>query len=1565
VAHKTGNSGHFNPTTFKSSVFTLQSDISLPNLSYGSVPIWGDYNNDNFLDLLYPGSTIEIYKNNGNNTFSLQTDTNLPPDLYPKGLAWGDFNRDGYLDIFCAGYEATNIFINNGNNTFSLLEGTNLPGVHGVIALCDLDNDGCIDVILSGHIEDQIVTKVYRNNGDNSFTEHPGVNLKVVSGTINCLDLNNDGYNDIFMSGTNLPSVYINNGDFSFTEINDIGIVEISSGSSVWGDYDNDGDLDLIITGYNGRLGPLSKVYRNEGDYSFKEQSHISIPGIQNGSAVWGDYNNDGYLDIAIAGDEWYTPVTKIFLNNQEDNFIEQTNIKIEGVAYGFNVWADYDNDGDLDLLITSNSKTMLLRNDLYINNMPPAPPDGLQVATNGNITNFTWNPVKTDETPYQSITYNMRVGTTPGGQQIIADNSSEEGFYKLASFGNCQTDTFYILKNLLPGEYYWRVQAVDHLFTGGTFSDEMQFTVQEVQASNLEARLLPESTSGLMLKWKNGNGQRRVVFCKKGESELPVLTNNTNYIADSQLGYGDQLGETGWYCVYNGRADSTYVYGLAPGISYMFYVVEYNGSKGNELYYSTEGTKNPGLFSTGYFSEQTNISIPNGKLLWGDFNNDNFIDILTSGNENTALYINNGNNGFLEHPSISFPVTGIPFLIDYDNDGDMDIMVFNSQGLKIYKNEGLELFVALDYISIDVSHISSVSWGDYDNDGYIDFYIMGANGGFPDYIPISLVYKNEGNDKFTAQTNISLENIWSGAAAWGDFDNDGDLDLIISGSGINNSRLTKLYRNDGNDIFTQQGADVLPNLNIYLSSIAWGDYNNDGYLDLIISGNFPSTKVFKNNGDGTFSEQTDINITNFDYGSAAWGDYNNDGLLDILITGRSQDFNYITKIFKNNGDNTFSEQTDLFAEGVLNGSAVWADYDNDGDLDFFLYGQTHSYGIAKVFRNNSIMQAGNYNPNTKPSAPINLSSTTNPDFVKLSWNQVMDDETSFKSMSYNLRIAAIDGSSFCSAHSNALSGFRQISSIGNAQLNTFYLIKNLPVGSYHWQVQAIDQGYLGSEWSELATFEVKNTQAFFSATTVCHGQPTQFTDQSQATDGIVSWKWYFGDGGESTDQHPQHPFATSGTHSVKLVVASATDKDSIEVAVVVKPSPLVDFTAPTVCLGQETTLTNLTDTYELDIASWTWDYGDGKGSILQEPPPHGYINPGSYQVGLYVAATNGCAGSMVKTVSVGAIPSASLSANAPLSFCQGQSVTLEVPFNENHSYQWRDNGVNITGATSHSYIATRTGTFSAQVVNPVGQCHASSASTSVTVYDLPPKPTIAEATNTTNFCPGTPVTLQVTNPSQQYTYVWKRSGVEVVGVHQPSYSGPLAAGDYSVVAVDGICRSESSILTLTTKPTPAKPAIYARGPNVWILGCSNETATAYRWYHNDALIPGANTYTYVANQQLGNYFVRVNEGGECWTASDVINIPTGTIVGIDISLNPTEVAIFPNPSGGLFYVRLGEGLMGRVRVRVTNTLGQVVLAQEHSAPAFTLDLSSAPKGVYLCRIEVEGGSVVRRLVVE
>ena len=139
-----------------------------------------------------------------------------------------------------------------------------------------------------------------------------------------------------------------------------------SAGSTEWGDYDNDGDLDLLIMGFNGVDGD-TKIYNNEGDSTFTEEPGLTLPGIWNGEAAWGDYNNDGYLDILMTGYDGSASYTAIYKNNGNKTFSVQTQFTIRQASYSDVDWGDYDNDGDLDFVLigTGNGyQTNIYKND-------------------------------------------------------------------------------------------------------------------------------------------------------------------------------------------------------------------------------------------------------------------------------------------------------------------------------------------------------------------------------------------------------------------------------------------------------------------------------------------------------------------------------------------------------------------------------------------------------------------------------------------------------------------------------------------------------------------------------------------------------------------------------------------------------------------------------------------------------------------------------------------------------------------------------------------------------------------------------------------------------------------------------------------------------------------------------------------------------------------------------------------------------------------------------------------------------------------------------------------------
>ena len=223
-------------------------------------------------------------------------------------------------------------------------------------------------------------------------------------------------------------------------------------------------------------------------------------------------------------------------------------------------------------------------------------------------------------------------------------------------------------------------------------------------------------------------------------------------------------------------------------------------------------------------------------------------------------------------------------------------------------------------------------------------------------------------------------------------------------------------------------------------------------------------------------------------YGDVAWGDYDNDGDLDIILSGNTLSGS-ISKIYRNDSD-VF---TDINAGLVYSGSVAWGDYDNDGDLDVLL---TES-GIAKIYRNNSMIK------NTVPVVPENLSLDMYGSEITFSWNKATDNETLQDGLSYNIGLT-IDGINVTSAMADSSSGYREIVAIGNVSQNNFYKSTNILLPqeepkAISWRVQAIDHCFAGSEFASVDTILYSNQLMIYSK------------DEMYSTD-VLTWEIHFHD---------------------------------------------------------------------------------------------------------------------------------------------------------------------------------------------------------------------------------------------------------------------------------------------------------------------------------------------------------------------------------------------------------------------------------------------------------------------
>jgi hypothetical protein len=474
---------------------------------YFSSAAWGDYDSDGDLDILVTGingqnSIAKVYRNDNGNF----TDINAAlKGVYSGSVDWGDYDKDGDLDILLTGLDdAFNLVskvYRNDNGNFTDIN-ANLQGVFDSSATWgDYDNDGDLDILLTGSAFAGGITKIYRNDSG-SFTDILANLQGVFDGSADWGDYDKDGDLDILITGTSgsspsgISKVYRNDNG-NFIDIN-AALTGVSSSDAAWGDYDNDGDLDILLTGRFNGASPVSKVYRNDNGNFI--DINAGLQGVFDSSVSWGDYDNDGDLDILLSGD---TPSgissTKLYRNDGGKFTDISTNL--QGVFGSSVTWGDYDNNGTLDILLSGNPDgfssgiTKVYRNNsLTFNTVPTTPtgltssvssisltitnPGGPSSSVNGNSVTLNWNPATDAETPQTALTYNLRVGTTPGGSDIISPMANSNGTRKVVQMGNVNQKTNWTLKNLKPGTYYWSTQAIDTAFAGSTFATEGTFTL-------------------------------------------------------------------------------------------------------------------------------------------------------------------------------------------------------------------------------------------------------------------------------------------------------------------------------------------------------------------------------------------------------------------------------------------------------------------------------------------------------------------------------------------------------------------------------------------------------------------------------------------------------------------------------------------------------------------------------------------------------------------------------------------------------------------------------------------------------------------------------------------------------------------------------------------------------------------------------------------------------------------------------------------------------------------------------------------------------------------------------
>ena len=283
--------------------------------------------------------------------------------------------------------------------------------------------------------------------------------------------------------------------------------------------------------------------------------------------------------------------------------------------------------------------------------------------------------------------------------------------------------------------------------------------------------------------------------------------------------------------------------------------------------------------------------SIGASTILWAEITGDDFTDMLTASN----AYKNNGDGTFSSLGQVAVHTSSFA---DFDKDGNVDILDVSPPAIKFGNGDGT---FSNNYSLPATDIISSVCF-DFDNDGHIDILLGAYQSG------ISKLLKNNGDATFsdvTSGSGISFSYDVYGVAA-GDINNDGLMDIYAAlHRGQISNPANALLKNNGDGTFTNitasSGAVGQPSTR----TASFADYNNDGWLDILVDDHYKGNFLYRNNGDETFTEVADdLNIRDAhsvlgiggDYFGTSWGDYNNDGAIDFFASGHWS----IQKLYKN-----------------------------------------------------------------------------------------------------------------------------------------------------------------------------------------------------------------------------------------------------------------------------------------------------------------------------------------------------------------------------------------------------------------------------------------------------------------------------------------------------------------------------------------------------------------------------------------------------------------------------------------------------------------------------------------
>ena len=424
----------------------------------------------------------------------------------------------------------------------------------------------------------------------------------------------------------------------------------------------------------------------------------------------------------------------------------------------------------------------------------------------------------------------------------------------------------------------------------------------------------------------------------------------------------------------------------------------------------------------------------------------------------------------------------------DFDGDGDHDLAVGSDGATVVYRNDGGSLVALANLLPgywEDSSYsgaydLRSLTWADADNDGDDDLLVPSV----PNFVTSTWetkLLRNDGPDGaggwlFT-DTGAALDPTVHAQSAWADDDGDSDLDLFLVN--VDPYLGTGFVRRYGNDAGAFSGQDLL-GIRVEYGLADRGDYDADGDLDIVVAGNIQEVggtyatvlRVYRNDG-GTYAENDLVLAPNADWldlHAATWADYDSDGDVDLLVTGNfvgATEIEGKSEVFVNDGGTFVPLGLSLPApiSSVGRGGAfTWLDLDGDGDLDYLVAGAYYVPG------GNGLVEARmhlyrNQAPglNAPPGAPEGLVATPGPGGITLTWSPALDDHTAADALTYDLEVRR---------PGEPATPVARLPEPGGVSAVTRWQLAGLAAGEYLWSLAAVDASFAGGD-AATGTFTV------------------------------------------------------------------------------------------------------------------------------------------------------------------------------------------------------------------------------------------------------------------------------------------------------------------------------------------------------------------------------------------------------------------------------------------------------------------------------------------------------------